>query len=355
MNITPKAGPLVLDPARPAGQGQKDADRRARSMAALMGSGPPVANPSNTSPIEHVSMQQAAVTTQDREQASGQSNHVETPSSEAVVEPKVETAAPTSKPEESPLSQHYAILARKEKALRAKVAAQEQSLREKEAAIKAQEDALKARDLEYQSKYISRDRFSEDPLSAINDAGLSYEKLTELMLNPQQAQENLELRRYQAKIEAEIKSLREGQEKSIKAQEEATTRQYQQALTQIHHDVKAAIATDPAYETIQATGSSKDVVDLIERTYKKQGVLLSVEEACNEVESYLMEEAEKIFKISKLSKKFQQAASAPAPVAKPGQLKEQPQGMKTLTNAVTSSRKLSSRDRAVLKFQGKLN
>lgn len=358
MQIAPKSGPDVLNPAKPGGfnQGQKDQDRRARAMNALLSTNaaPPVGNASAMTPIEHVAMQQI-VNNGESEEASRQSIVDETTPNASSPAIATETKA-KSAPEDSPLSQHYAILARKEKALRAKVAAQESAIREKEASIKAQEEALKARELEYQSKYISKDRLS-DPYSALNtltESGVSYEQITEALLNPQQATNNLALKQYQAKVEAELKSLREEQQKAIKAQEDNQNNQYKQALNQIHFDVKAEVNTNPEYEMIKATGSSRDVVDLIERVYKTDKILLTVDEACKEVEDYLMNEAEKVFKVSKLQKRFQPAASAPAPAVKPGQSKEQLSQMKTLTNAVTSSKKLSAKERAILAYQGKL-
>lgn len=362
MQVLPKTGPNTLNPAQPEGlkQNQKDMSRKERAMKALLSSNspPPVGNASAMTPIEHVSMQHIVNTnessTEGEHPNTNETSVVET-SAPVVKEETKPTEERKSSPEDRSRSQYYADLARRERALRAKVEAQERAIREKESAIKAQEDALKARELEYQSKYISKDRLNEDPLSVLNDSGLSYEKLTELMLNPQSNTHSLELKRYQEKMEAEIKSLKEEQQKSIKAQEEATKTQYQQALNQIHFDVKAEVDSNPAFEIIKATQSTKDVVDLIERVYKREGRLLSVDEACREVEDYLMEEADKISKINKIKQKFQQAATAVAPVAKSNKVEQQPQQLKTLTNSVTSSKKLSARERAVLRFQGKLN
>jgi hypothetical protein len=155
-------------------------------------------------------------------------------------------------------------------------------------------------------------------------------------------------------MDAKLKAIEDANAKATKAQQDAQSQQYQQALKQIHFDVKAEVANNPDFELIRDTGSSQDVVTLIERVFKKDGYVMSIDEACKLVEEDLLSEAEKIFKIKKLQNRFQQAASAPAPAAKPSQPQQQPSQMKTLTNAVTSTKKLSARDRAVLAMQGKL-
>jgi hypothetical protein len=66
------------------------------------------------------------------------------------------------------------------------------------------------------------------------------------------------------------------------------------------------------------------------------------------VEDYLVEEALKVAKISKISKKLQPAAQPAAePIKQPA--------AKTLTNAMGTNRPLSAKERAVLAFEGKLN
>ncbi len=378
MKIEPKAGPHHIPVGRPAAPSQHAKDARSRAMSKLMGESS--SQPSHTNQAtqveQHSEMAQvtneqtpnkaleAALSLQSQglSQATGQKYTSDTSESTEVVTPPVaqvntqqELKEETKDPEQSTLSSHYAILARKEKALRAKAAQQEESLRQEREALKAQQEALKAKELEYQSKYISKDKFLEDPVSVMQDTGLTYEQLTERFLNPAQAQQYDYIKRLESKMEERFKSFQEQQEKAVKAQEEATQKQYKQALTQIHHDVKNLVSKDAAYEIIKATESTQDVVDLIERVWSKEKRLMSVEEACQEVETYLLEESSKIFNINKIKQKFQPAASAQAQVEKPAQPQQQPQTMKTLTNSVSTSRKLSARERALLAFQGKKN
>jgi hypothetical protein len=92
-------------------------------------------------------------------------------------------------------------------------------------------------------------------------------------------------------------------------------------------------------------------VELIERTFKQYGVLLSVEDAAKQVEDYLVEEA---FKLTKLKKIQQRLAPAQKPVEAKLEPQKQPQTLKTLTNAVSSSGRVSVRERAIAAFKGQL-
>ncbi len=98
---------------------------------------------------------------------------------------------------------------------------------------------------------------------------------------------------------------------------------------------------------------------LIEETYQKDGILLSVEEAAQEVENYIVEQGlNKLSKIEKIKKRLAENSGAVNPPAK--QVKTETQAnpektqMKTLTNASSGARKLSARDRAILAFKGEL-
>ncbi len=159
------------------------------------------------------------------------------------------------------------------------------------------------------------------------------------------------------RLEAKLQAMEEASQNTVKAQTEQQQQQYQAAIKQITMDTKSLIKADPdSYEVIATTGSVQDVVDLIEQTYAKDGVLLSVEEAANEVENYLIEEGLKIAQLKKIQARREQSNASKATDAKQTQAQStQTQStMKTLTNATGSTRKLSSKERAILAFNGEL-
>lgn len=338
MKIEPISGPSIT---QPAGATANHADARAKAIsmiqAAASGSAQehPVRNPSSISPEEMTALK------------------VRSNPSEAV-ESSPDGAKEETKPQVSdePLSAHYANLARKERALRARAAQQEAALKAREAEFAAREEAFKAKDAEYSTKYIAKDRLTNDTLNALLDSGLTYDQITEAMLAEQGGQSSFSASREYKAMQAKIEQLEKLTEKTQKTFEEQQTSQYKQAITQIKSDASKLIYTDPNFETIKATNSINDVVELIERTFKEDGTLLSVEEAAQAVEDHLVEEAMKITKLKKIQQRMLQNAS---PATQKSTEAPKQQQLKTLTNAVSASGKLSARDRAVLAAEGRLN
>lgn len=274
--------------------------------------------------------------------------------------PTVSEAAeqkPTAEPEKDPaLSRQFAQLARQERALRAKVQQQEQAIKAREAALEERERALKSQvpDL---SQYVPKDRLKQDYLGVLEELGGTYDDVVQQAMTRQPTDPRV-MRTIQS-LQDEIRTLKTSNEESAKAQEERQTQAYQAALNQIRRDAESLVKSDPeAYEAIAKTGRSSinDIVELIEREYKDTGIVMDTEDAAKLVEDYLVEESLKMAK--KINKIKRQLASSSAPMTQdtqkqqPNQSQQQP--MKTLTNATSSNRKLSAKERAILAFKGEL-
>lgn len=268
-----------------------------------------------------------------------------------------EEAKPVEPKEQDPaLSRQFAQLARQERALRAKVQQQEQAIQRREQELMQREEAIRAKDTQYSKGYISQDRLKQDPLSVLAEAGLSYDELTQQILS--QGQQDPRMIAQMRRLEDQIRQLEGKNEESKKFAENQQTQAYQAAVKQIETDVRNAASRDPRFEMVKTTGSYKDVVQLIEEVYKKDGFVMDTEEAIQQVEDYLTDEALKLTRTEKIKRQLQ-ASQKVAPQAqsqqKPqSQNAQQQPGMKTLTNATSSSRKLSAKERAVLAFKGEL-
>ncbi len=306
----------------------------------------PVANPSSVG-LEEMTAIKAATTTQTEQK-------VDEPTQVATVETKV-----AEKVEKDPeLTKQFAELSRQERILRARATKQQQELKAQQDALAAKQAELEAKSKQYDQGYISLDRLKNDPLSVLAEAELSYDTLTQQMLTQQPRDPRTEAQ--MGKLEQTIKSL----ESKLASYEQENKKQrddsYEQAKKQIKMDATKLVKADAeAYEAIVKTNAIDDVVELIERTYKEEGYLMSVEEAAEEVETYLNDNLYETYSsIEKLKKRIAQSQAA-AVVAKPEQekiiAKEQIQTAKTLTNGMGASPKLSARERAILAFQGKKN
>lgn len=262
-------------------------------------------------------------------------------------------AAPAKEePKDPALSRQFAHLAKQERQLRAKAQQQQQEFKVQQDAFQAEKAAYEAKIKDYESGYISRQQLKDNTLGSLAEANVSYDELTQQMLNHQPIDARTEA--LVKRLEAKIQGLEDKANLNVKAQEEQQQQAYRAAVKQIEMDVRQTVSNDPNFETIKATRSISDVVELIEETYKKDGILLSVEDACNEVENYLMDEAMKVTRIGKIKRRLEEAGQ-PKPNPQQTQApKQQTQGMKTLTNAAASTRKLSARERALLAFKGEL-
>lgn len=349
MNIKPLAGPLPISSNSPSTQAQ---DARQRAVQAYSGAQPAQPNPvptdaNNVSPEEIKSVTPPTQIEQVAADASAEQKTI----TEATEVP-APTPQATEKTEDPSLTDKYQLLARREKAIRAKAVQQEQKLKAREAELEAKAQELATKAKEYEGGYISKSQLKQAAMDAILAGEIPYEEVTEQMVNQQRTDPRV--MSYIQKLEAKISKLESGVEETrtnyINSQDAA----YKQAVKQIHTDVKALVANDPEFELIKTTGSDRDVVELIEQTFKQDGTLLSVEEAAKEVEEYLVEEATKLAKSNKIQKRMQPVVQPAQPAQKTEQQpKPQPQ-MKTLTNATASTRKLSPRERALLAFKGEV-
>lgn len=344
MKIEPTAGPVIQQPTGAKSQAQVSAREKVIAMLTQQPNTPiqqshPVQNPSQVSAEEMSAL---------RAPSKGQANRTEVVESTETAAPQEDTKGDIS---EQPLSSHYANLARKEKALRARIAAQEATMKAKEAEMVAREEAIKAKDAEYSTKYIPKERLTNDTLNALLDAGLTYDQITEAMLS-QQSQPDFTKSRAYVEMKAQIDEMKSSQDKTQKSFEEQKIKDYNYAISQIRDDAAKLVYTDPNFETIKATNSVSDVVELIERTFREDGTILSVEEAALEVENHLVDEAMKISRLKKIQQRLQSTSSTQS-TTKTTEAPKQQQ-LKTLSNSVSSSRQLSARERALLAFKGEL-
>lgn len=345
MKIQPMNGPSQSQ----QGHQNSTQDARARAIAKLTQSPSPqpeqpiVQNQSQVTPEELSAIQPR------------QSNPVETQVEETTQEVTSEETQPSR--EDAQLSKQYAQLARQERALRQKAQQQEQALKAREAALAEREAKLSQQPQFDPKQYYTKDQVKQNALDILAEAGVSYEDLTQQILTQQPIDPRF--KQTVDSLKQEIEALKSQNEESKKTYAQQQDAAYQAAIKQIELDANNLIKSDPVtFEAISKTGTVKEVVKLITETYHKDGVLLSVEEAAQQVEDYLVEENFKMAsQIKKIQQKMQQASTPKAsssPAQPPAQEQKQPQPMKTLTNTNSSSRQLSAKERAILAFRGEL-
>jgi len=239
----------------------------------------------------------------------------------------VETEPVETEAASQPLSPQFVALAKREQAIRK--ARQE---------LKSQQEAWERE----KAAYVNLEQLKADPIKALNELGLTYDKLTELQLSQLNPDPNQQLLDKIAQLESKLASV---DEQFVNRDKQA----YTAAVNQIRNDVKLLVDSDPSFETIKETGETESVVELIEKVFQKEGTILAVEEAARLVEDKLLEnkiaEIEKLTKLQKIKSRLGKLAEPPAEAAKA------PQPQTTLSNNGAVQRTLSPRERAILKIQ----
>jgi hypothetical protein len=244
------------------------------------------------------------------------------------------TEAPAAEATSQPLSPQFAALAKQERAIRR--ARQE---------LKAAQDAWK----QQQGEFIRKSELVANPLEKLGEAGLSYEKLTELQLSQANPDPNQTLLKTIEDLKGEIANLK-GEFTS------RDTQSYDAAVNQIRKDAKLLVDSDESFETIRAFDAmgpqfSKDagteaVVSLIKKVFDSDGEILTVEDAAKQIEEKAVErEFKRIQRFNSLSK-IKTRLSPPTESAEAIPLAATPQS-KTLTNLGSIQRPLTPREKAI--------
>lgn len=224
--------------------------------------------------------------------------------------------------ETKPISPQFARLAKERRALQVK-----------ERELKAREEALTAGSSNQNAVEIAR--LKADPLNVLLENGVTFEQLSEAIL---QGQANPEV----VALKNQLKALEEGVDKKFEAN---ANQQKQAALAQMKREATQLAATGDEYALVREMGHIDDVMSLIEQTYDETGEVMKVAEAMGLVEAELLKDAERLASLEKLKPKFQ-----PPP---PPMQRQQPP-MRTLTNRDTAAPVLDKKQRAIAAFHGRL-
>lgn len=252
-----------------------------------------------------------------------------------------------TKPNEQ-LDPKFAALARKER-----------QLRKMQQDFLAEKNAFKQQQTQGQQDELTtlKQRLLKDPMAVLNEHGVSYDQLTNAILNQPKPEDV----KYD-KLQADIQALRNEQKKLEESAQQNQQKSYEQAVNQLTNDVKLLVDSDEAFDTIKQLGENgiNGVVELIKHTFEEKGTVMDVHEAAAQVEDYLVGEAIKLASFKKVQARLKPAEEPKVPELPQSQKLQQALQQKTLTNAITTSsqpRRLSERERverAKLAFMGKL-
>ncbi len=227
-----------------------------------------------------------------------------------------------------PLSPQFAALARQRRALQVK----ERELADREKAISStpKESNIEA-------------RLKSEPLRVLQEAGVTYDQLTEAILADQSGI-NPEIQA----LRNEIKALKEGVDKNLSDRDAQAE---QAVLAEMMKEAEQLTKEGDTYEMVREFKSLPDVKELILRTYKQTGEVLDVAEALQLVEDDLLSENLKIANIKKIQSRLNSTQDSSV---QDNNLQIQSKQMKTLTSRDGATQLLSRRDRAIAAMKGTL-
>lgn len=223
-----------------------------------------------------------------------------------------------------PLSPQFAALAKQKRALQLE---------------RAEFDKQKAEMLAGGNQQTLIDKLKANPLSVLQEHGVTYDQLTEAILNGNSADPEIQ------SLKKEIEALKKGVETQFQTREQA---QEESALTEMLYEAEALAKDGDAFEMIRTEDAYDEVLRLIHSTYKQTGRVLDVSEAMNRVESKLLARAEKLASINKVRAKIA------LPTEPTLQQQPKPQGMRTLTARDSATPAPDRRARAMAAFSGTL-
>jgi hypothetical protein len=252
---------------------------------------------------------------------------VPTPTAAEVLAPQqetapVETPAPVEEKPAPPKADRFAMLARKEQDLYRK----QQAVKQQQAAIAAQAEQIRAFEQAKKQALLN-------PLDALKQLGLTYEQLTEYVLNDNKPTPNAEVQSVRQELEEFKRQAREEQERILEQQREMQTREQQQIIEQFRSEVNEYVEQHAEnYELTNLYGGAHLVSEVIEEHFRQTQKLLTIPEAAKLVEEHYEDLARKSLATKKFAVTQQKAASPQETVAAPA-----PRMGPTLSNDLTAS------------------
>lgn len=254
----------------------------------------------------------------------------ETPVEEAVTAPEAvveETPVEAPKPKRDPQAARFGALAKKEKELRAQMSSFDQKMKE----FEAREQAIRERELRFQS--------SRRPVEKLKELGYTYQDLTNDLLGTYKEPEA-------DPLEERLKPFKENWDKfegqsaelakevkELKAQ--IALKEQKEVYSQVISEIKTVLADQDKYELTNTMG--QEGLDLVQEVileyFNENEILLDYSAACDIVEQYYEDQIlSKVAGTKKLKSRLTPEPAPTKPTPKQSAPKE-PSVPKTLTQS----------------------
>jgi hypothetical protein len=213
----------------------------------------------------------------------------------------------------------------------------ERSIQQKEAELKAARAEIERERDQWKAIADKKAKARENPIEWLQEAGLTYDEVTEWMLGNRRSPQEEKLSEHEKLIKEMAQKLEKSE--TEKAQIEAQTK-----IDAFKNTIRETVQKkSDDYELIGRFNQYETVYNVIEQHWKQTNRLLSIEEACNVVENFLEQKAEEEAKLFLDSKKLKSKFSGfnPGKRDEPNldrqQANQPKQQTKTLTNGMAQN------------------
>jgi hypothetical protein len=214
----------------------------------------------------------------------------------------------------------------------AELAKQKRALQVKERELLAKEKAMS----EASGNAIDLAKIKANPLSILQQAGVSYDDLTQAILSDNSTSPDLQA------LKDEVKQVRDEFKKEFQTREQA---QEEAVLKEILFEAEELAKAGDDYELIRGENGYEKVLRKIYDTYKKTGRVLDTREAMTAVEQELRTQTDRYLNYGYVKSKL-------APQATPAA--QNNNQLRTLSNRDSASPLVDKRARAIAAMQGRL-
>jgi len=253
--------------------------------------------------------------------------------------PADETPAPAAAPpevkapEKDQFSEKFNLLAKKERMIARERMRIAQEKKETEEKFK-----------KYQGYEESKAKAKQNPLDFLKEAGLSYDELTQYLLNGGKPTEIDEIKSVRSELEEFKRQQAEEKKQQQEFLQKQQQQQHEQAISGFKTDIAEFIeANKDKYELIASRDGAEDIFNAVNDAFilnmtewqknGKQGPppkVMEIEEAAQVIEEFYEEEVKRLTSTNKWKTKYGQPQMEPSPKAKPSPTP-------TLTNQMTTS------------------
>lgn len=207
------------------------------------------------------------------------------------------------------------------------------ALAKKERQLQQQMQQLKLQQAEVDKYKSARETALQNPLEALKQLGLTYDQITQFMLNGQKPTPELEMQGIKQEIEKLRTEQADKERKQVEQQQAQAKADYQRTLSEFDQEVQDFVKSNSEkYELTSMYNGEAIVRATIEQHFAQTKKIMSVEEATELVEKYFEDQVTAAQK----TKKFQ-AKQSPKEASQPKKEMGSKQPTPTLSNELTSS------------------